>query len=325
MFKRLTATAALLILAQAVPSRAAELKDFPAQTHWILSVDVKAAHASPLMNALADKIDAKKRKDAENKLAAVKAAFGVDLLKDIEHIVIAGNGNAEKGGVAYVYGTFDTQRLTTILTAAEGFESTNHNGVAVMSWIDEKDKKPKSLCFAKPGLALISNTRATLIDALDVLCGKKAGFQADSPLSAAIVRNAQNLLTLQACDVSAIVGAAPKAEALKQAETLSLCVRTPNADTLDAELSVTATSEATALQIQQALLGIQAIALLRAAEAPQPATLAQQAKIACNGRTVGVKMTLPKELIELAISVREAKQAENAAAPAPEAPAAKPL
>ena len=297
--------------------QAADLKDFPAQTHWILTLDVKAAQASPLMNAIADKIDPAKRQDATNKLAAIKALFGVDVLKDIDQLVIAGNGDASKGGVAYVYGKFDAQRLTTILTGTKQYASADHDGVAVQSWVDEKDNKQKCLTFAKPGLAMLSNTQNALFDALDVLSGKKPGLAESSPLSGAFDRKTQNLLTLHAYGLASIVGASPKAEALKQAEALSLCIGTPDAESLNATLSVTATTEATAQQIQQALLGIQAIALLRATEAPEPATIASQAKITCQSRTVGVALTLPKNLIESTLRAHEERKAAKDAAPPP--------
>jgi len=320
MFKRSLAVAGALACVQAISSRAADLKDFPAQTHWVLTVDVKAAQASPLMTSLTEKMDPAKRQEATNKLAAVKAMFGVDLLKDIDQLVIAGNGDAEKGGVAYVYGKFDAQRLSTILAGTKNYVSADHNGVVVQSWTDEKDNKQKCLAFAKPGLALLSNTQATLTDALDVLSGKKAGLAPGSPLSGAFERNGQNLLTLHAYGLSSIVGAAPRAEALKQAESLSLCVGTPGADALNATLSVTAGTEQTAQQIQQALLGIQAIAMLRATEAPESASVASQAKITCRNRTVDVTLDLTKDLIGNVLRARQARhatQGADAAAPAP--------
>ena len=322
MFMRMTITACLLFCFAASYSRAAELKDFPSQTHWILSVDMKAAQASPIMKFIVDKLDADKRQEAERKLAAARAVFGIDLLKDIDNLVIAGNGDAEKGGVAYVYGQFDVPRLTAIIGGSQKFESVDHHGISILSWVDEKDNKAKCLAFAKPGLMMLSNTRNTLADAVDVVAGNKPGLDPSSPLSKAFVRSNQDLLSLNAFGIASIVGAAPKAEALRRAESLSLNIRTPDSDSLTADLQVTATSEQTATQIHQALLGVQAIALLRAAEAPEPAALASQAKVVCNSRTVGVTLNLPKNLIENTIRARAAKPAAGPAQPAAAAPAA---
>lgn len=307
---------------QAGQTRAADPKDFSAQTHWVLSVDLRAAQASPLVNTLVGQMDAAKKADAERKLAAVKALFGVDLLKDIDQLVIAGNGNAEMGGVAYVYGTFDAQRLTTILAGSQkSYTSVDHSGFTVQSWQDEKENKQKCLSFAKPGLTLLSNSPAALSDALDVLAGKQAGLAPDSPIGAAFARGPLTLLSLHAFDVSSIVGQAPKAQMLKQAQALSLTVQAANAETLEAALSVTAATDETALQIHQAVMGIQALLLLQAQTKPEAATLASLAQITSKGRVVSVALKLPKSVIEKAMSERQARTAAAAAAAAP-APAA---
>lgn len=311
MLKRITTSALLCVLA--LPLLAADLKDFPSGTKWILNLDIKAVQSSPILNYLSEKIAPAKRQEVQNKLAAIKALFGVDLLKDIDQLVIAGNGNAEKGGVAYVYGMFDAQRLSTILAGNEKFAAFDHNGIKVLTW---NDGKAKCLSFAKPGLAMVSSSQTALTDALDVLAGKKAGLPSDSKFKNTIAGARQNLLTLEAVDVPSIVGEQPKAQALKQAQALCLQVNAAQAETLSAQLSMAATTEETAVQIRQALLGIQALALLRANEEPEQAALASLAKIAGEGTTVGVSIDLPKNVIENAIRQREARQAAKAAAAA---------
>ena len=312
--------AGALFCAHAFQAHAADLKDFPAGTQWVLSLDLKAAQASPLLQEVVGLIDPDKRQEAQNKLASIKALFGIDLLKDIEQLVIAGNGNAQKGGVAYVYGAFDTQRLSTILAGGKNFTSAQHGRFTILGW---KDSQQKYLSFATPGLALLSNSQPALTDALDVLAGAKAGLAPGSDFASALERSGQELLTVHAADVSSIVGAQPKAQALKQARSLDLRVRASGVESLSASLSVTAASDETAQQIQQTLLGIQAITLLRSAEAPESATLASLVRVNCQGSTVGVTLSLPKAVLETAMRQREARRAAKAAAatnaPAPAA------
>jgi|GEM_PF-1331508 len=300
--------------------QAAVSKDFPSETKWMLSLDVQAAQAAPVVTFVADQIAPAKRQEAKNKLAAIKAMFGVDLIKDISKVILAGNGSAEKGGVAYVYGTFDVQRLSTILAGNRNYEQFDHNGVTVMSW---NDNKQKFVAFPRTGLATISNSRAALTDALDVLAGKKPGLTADSGFKTVFASTGHDLLTVQAIDVSAIAGEQPKAQALKQAQTLSLHIGAPSPDSLDASLNVTAASDETAQQIQQALMGIQALALLRAGEDTESATLASLAKISGQGRSINVTLSLPQSVIEKVIRQREARQAAKAAARAAAAEARK--
>jgi hypothetical protein len=309
MMKRIVLAAGLLICTQAPLSRAADLNDLPSGTKWVLNLDLKAAQASPMINFAIDKIAPAKRREVQTKFAAIKALFGIDLLKDISQVVIAGNGNAEKGGVAYVYGVFDVDRLSTILAANQNFTTAQHSGFTVLGW---KDDSQKYLSFARPGLAMLSGSQTALTEALDVLAEKKAGLAADSSFKPALSGKG-SVLTVMAIDVPSIVGEQPKAQALRQAQALCLRVNASQSETLSAALSVTATSEETAVQIRQALMGIQALAQLRANEAPEQATLASLAKISGEGKQIGVTLDLPKSVIETAIREREAREAAKAA------------
>jgi len=319
MFKRITVLASVLFCAQALTTLAANPKELPAETKWVLNLDMKAAQTAPMLTFVADKMAPEKRQEAENKLAAIKAMFGVDLLKDIDQVVIAGTGNAEKGGVAYVYGTFDVQRLTTILAGSKNFASTQYGAFTILGWNDDGQKY---VSFAKPGIALLTNSQTALNDALDVLGGKKPGLAGDSVFAYAFARTGQELLTVQAVDVPNIVGEQPKAQALKQAQSLCLRVSAASPEELTAALSVTASSDETATQIQQALMGIQALTLLRANEEPESASLASLAKVAVQGRTVSVTVTLPKSTIENIMRLRQQREAAKAAQPAAPAAAA---
>lgn len=318
MVKRILFTAAALVCAQALTAGVANPKDLPAGTKWILSLDLRSAQASPLVTELTEKIDPAKRRSAQAKIAAFKALFGIDLLKDIQDVVVAGSGSSDKGGVAFIYASLDAERLTTILAGNSTFTSSDYSGLKLLSWLDDSDKKQKYGSFARPGLFIISDNKPALCEALDVLSGKAAGLSADSPLRPAFASDGA-FLTVMAVDVPSVVGEQPKAQALRQAQALCLRISAAQPETLSATLAVQATSPDTALQIRQALTGIQALVLLRAAEEPEQAAIAQLAKIAGEGSSVSMTLDLPKTVIENAIRQREARkaaQAEAAAAPA---------
>lgn len=313
------AFAGALMLACACRLSAIEARGFSAQTRWVLTLGLPAAHASPMLAFAADQIDAAKRQEAERKLAAVEAMFGLNLKKDFDHIVIAGNGDASKGGVAYVYGRFDTQRLTTILAGSSDYSTSNHYGTVIQSWRDNFDKKKKCLAFAKPGLALIADQVEPLVNALDVLATRRPGLPANSALRAAFSPSAGDVLTLYIMDLPAVVGTQPNAQALRQATSLSLRIGTPDEETLEASLAVTATNTQTAQQVYQALMGIQALAMLRAAEEPETAALATQIGITCEGSEVKVSFGVSKTQLQTTLQNRKARRAAQPA-PAANAP-----
>ena len=315
MFKRFLATAGALVCAQALMAGVASTKDLPADTKWVLRLDLQSAQASPLVTELVGKIAPAKRQQAQAKIAAFKALFGIDLLKDIQEVVVAGNGSADKGGAAYIYGSLDAARLTTILAGNATFSSSDYNGLKLLSWTDDNDKKQKFGSFIRPGLTVMSDKKEAVTAALDVLSGKVAGLAAGSSLKGAFA-NGGAFLTVVAEDVPSIIGEQPKGQALRQAQSLCLNISAPQPDLLSASLAVKASSDETAQQIRQALTGIQALALLRAAEAPEQATLAQLAKINGEGSSVSIALDLPKSAIENAIRQREAREAAKRAAAA---------
>lgn len=308
---------AALMLACACRLHAIEARDFSAQTHWVLMLDLKAVQASPLFSFVRDQIDADKRQEAERKLAAIEAMFGVNLKKDIDHIVIAGDGDASKGGVAYIYGRFDAQRLTTILAGADDYSTSNYHGTVIQRWHDKADKKTKHAAFAKPGLALFSDQAGPLVKALDVLAARRPSLPANTPLRAAFTPSPGDVLTLHASDLADIVGTQPTAQALRQAKSLSLRIGTPNAETLKTALAVTAADEQTAQQVYQALMGLRALAMLRAAEEPEAAGLASQIGITCEGSAVRMDFGITKAQLQTVLQNRK----ERLTAPPAPAPA----
>jgi hypothetical protein len=317
---RIAAVSLLVFSASALRLAAVEAGDFPAQTRWILSLDLRAARASPLPALATNLLDSARRQEATRKLAAIEALFGVNPLQDIDRIAIAGNGGAGKGGVVYIHGRFDAQRLTTILGAAKDFAASDYNGVPVLRWRDDKDGKCKHLAFATPELAIFSDNMAPLIDALDVLAGRLAGLAEDSPLAVALKSSAGDILSLHAIDLASVVGAQPQAETLRQAAALSLRAGAADASTIRSRLAVVAENEEKAVQIQDVLAGIRAIALLRAAEAPGPALVASRTEITREGGTVNVVLTLSAAQLESVLrALSEWKAARSAPPPAPAA------
>mgnify|MGYP001415303793 CR=1 FL=1 len=312
MIRPLILTAGALALA--LSSSAAELRDLPASTKWVLNLNVKAAQGAPMVTYALDKVAPAKRREAQAKLAAIKALFGVDLLNDITELLIAGDGRAADGGVAYIYATLDTERLKTILAGNSTYTASDHLGFELMSWTDDADKKQKYGAFVRPDLTVMSDNKACVLRALEVLAGKRPALAADSPLKPAVVPAEGDILRLLAVDVPSVVGDQPKAQALRQAQSLSLRVNALQPETLTAALAVTASSNETAVQIRQALMGIQALALLRAAEAPEQATLASLIRIEGEGSTVSVSLNLPKSVIDEAVRQRAERLAAEAAA-----------
>jgi hypothetical protein len=297
--------AGLAAFAQAAPALAAEPKEFPAQNQWVLTLDVKAFQASPLWPFVLDRMEPGKRQETEQKYEAFKALIGADPLKSIDLLVLSGTGDVSQNGVAYVYGAFDEPRLTALLAGAKSYASADVHGLNVQNWLDGETRK--YLTFARPGLILSSNSQTALTNALAVLRGDRPGMSADAPAAAAFARDGRTLLALHAGNVASLLGQGGMTDALKLAETLSLSIALPDADSLAASLSATAATDEAAQQLRQMLLGLQALGQIRAGAAPEEGGAAQRlffsafaksAKISGEGRKVGVSLTLTRALVD---------------------------
>ena len=212
---------------------AAESGDLPAETRWVLSLDLHAIQKSALASSLLKQFEAGRREKAERQIAGFNAMFGIDLLKDIRRVTLAGSGSTDKGGVAYIEADLDEQRFTTVLAMAKQYTSSDHGGVAVQSWFDDNDKKTKFVTFAKPGLVLLSDTKEPMLSALDAIAKRKPGLAPDSLLGG--VLNAKNtILTLGAHELTTLIGAL-KHKGLKKG-VASLCIGGGEATAVAVEL-----------------------------------------------------------------------------------------
>lgn len=278
-------------------ARALTFSDLPASTTWVLTADMRAANESSLVKLIAERIGEETRKQAERKLAAIEALFGVDLVKQIDYLAIAGDGDAKESGVVYIKAAFDEPRLATIVAGMAGYQALEHAGLKIHGWKEKSDGKSKYICFARPGLALFSERLSLVKRAVAVLAGEAVALDSHSSFAPAFQRSSESIISLYASGVAGIVGNNPQAAMFKQTDGLTLRVGTPDDESLCARLTLTAQSEDKAQQVHQALLGLQALALLRAADAPESATLAEQLRMEREGNDLGVRLALPKTLI----------------------------
>ncbi len=290
---------------------ATQLDTFVEQTKWVLALDLKAVYASPLLKFVAQQFDTGKQLQSEHQIETFDAMFGFNLKRDLNQVVISGTGNAEQGFVAYVYGRFDIQRIKMFLSRINGQISSNYHGVVIYDWHDEKEDDRRCLAFPREGLALFSNQIGPLTNALDVLKKQQTGLSPDTALSKAVQATQGDILSLQAVDISSIVGSAIKTPVLQQAQALLLRIREPDAQTMQASLLVSTQDEQTAIQIQQALTGFQALAFLRASQEPEAAILASQLVITRKTKDVQVNVKLPKAHLQELLQKRSARLAHQ--------------
>ncbi len=102
---------------------------------------------------------------------------GVDITRDIETIVLAGQVDRDEAGVALIKGTYDEQKLLDLARLNPTYQLLDIDGVALHRWKDKKNEKFAT--FLPEGILLIGNTAARIKDALGAGDSADGSFRAN--------------------------------------------------------------------------------------------------------------------------------------------------
>lgn len=297
-----------------------EARQFPPDAKWVMHLDVKALGDAPMGRFVRESLE----EEAQRGLAALKAMSGIDLTNDVDAVVLCGKGDTKAGGVLYVYGRFDTAKLTAIAGARKDFQNKVLGERSLLSWSDRG--KRATLCFIDPTLAVMSQDEALIEEAVARIDGKKPGLGTEQGFAKVLAHNTGRFFSFQANNLAALAGTNPQFLLFKQAEAVLLEIgQMSGGNGLDCALALKAPNAETAQQMSQAAMGLQAIMMLQAAQNPDAAALAQGVDVALQDTCVTVTLKLPEDLLRKLIQARieqreaaqAARQARREAAPAP--------
>ena len=174
----------------------------------------------------------------------------------------------------------------------------------IQRWHDKADKKTKHAAFAKPGLALFSDQAGPLVKALDVLAARRPSLPANTPLRAAFTPSPGDADPSR-FGLGGYRGHTAHRPGLTSGQVAQLADRNAEREDLKTALAVTAADEQTAQQVYQALMGLRALAMLRAAEEPEAAGLASQIGITCEGSAVRMDFGITKAQLQTVLQNRK--------------------
>ncbi len=295
------ALSALIALVLAVPLAAVEIDPLPADTAWVLALDVQQTLKGPLGELIRAEAA---RPETAPKLKLLTAISGFDPLRDCDRVVISGTGFAPTDAAILLSGRFDTERLTTIVQAADGYRTLGHGALTIHTWKDkEKPGQEVFACLTGTRLAL-TNSEATLRRGLDALT---ANTTPSGPVAAARAQDGTVVLAASADRLQELPRRDQAAQVLQQVDRATLTARAEGA-AMALVLTVVATDETAATRFQQMAQGL--LALLAMAQDPNlPAealTVAQSLQVAREQATVRFSALVPIALLRDAMAKRHA-------------------
>jgi hypothetical protein len=261
-----------------------QTEDVPQNPSWVAHLDCDALRSNAIGKFLLAEME---KPENQTKLAAAMAIFGVDLRTQIHGLTFFAASGAPHQPVLLVHGDFDTNRLATIVKAAQEYDSTNHGAYVIHSWLDDKKKTRDGshprvyAALPTSSLIIFGPRRQAVADALDVL-DKKAGSLTGNQTLSDLLKASDDSTFFQAAAPRLELPASDSRKAVFDLTThVSLSVREGN-DQLTAMLGIGARDEEVAknmLSISQGITG-----LIRAQqEKPKLAKLAENVSFTQNG------------------------------------------
>jgi hypothetical protein len=283
--------------------------DVAGDAKWVVHIDMERLRQSDMGRYLLGKLTTE---DANNKFAAFMAVFNFDPRKDLSGITAYGASNLPDQAAAIFAGTFDTQRLVTLLKALDTYKQEAYGTWVIHSWVD--DSKGTSArqygCMYPSGRVVIGRGLPAIKKALDVLDGKRASVM---PGSALKVQGAGDAMVFAAAVPSEDVMQTDMADFLNLAQYVQFSVQEAGAK-LRGELALTAQDASVATNLCAVAQGFIAVAQMTKAQNPDLARLVQGMTVSLDGATVCATMTLTVEQMAGMIEAQivKAKAATNA-------------
>ena len=227
-------------------------------------------------------------------LMQIAALTGFDPSKDVNELLVAGNGAAQHSGLALVLGNFNVTAISALIATQKVVTETYH-GVTIF----EDPKKEGGLAFLSNSIAAagdLTNVKAAIdrVSAPSILPASLLGEIGQ--LSAA--NDAWALTTVppsslkQAAAAPAIPGLGNGAEnVLGTVQSASAGVKFGTNVVMTAQAQADTAQNATAIAgLIQLLVNM---AQLKAAEQPQVQALAKALTVSATGATINISLTLP--------------------------------
>ena len=305
-------TASLALSVTASPFQRAQVAADPA---WVIHLDCDALRPTLIGKFVLDELN---KPDADQKMSDFKTMFSFDPRTQLHSVTLYSTSSSEESAVLLLKADFDAERLTTVAKSAGEYESSDHNGHVIHSWVDDKKHKkngdPKRNYGAILGdhLVVLGQKKEAVELALDVLDKKAPSLAAGTmveplggPPSANIIQGAARKLD--------IPGSNPNAAMFKLSKMIRLQVGEIQQQ-LRATLSLQANDEDVAKNIASIAQGL--ISLLKLQSDKADATkIADAITLKQEGSAVVANLSIPAQnvldMIKKDQARKEKKKAEK--------------
>lgn len=272
MKKTIFVCLAILTVSGLAPAGALQEGHVRGDAKWLFHVNFDAFRSSEFGKLVQSDMEAK----YADKITALANLLGSDLTRDLRGVTLYGARAGEENASALFYGNYNKDKLLTLLVLNSAYSKSDHNGMTIHHWVEEKKQKEQYGAFAADDLIVIAQTQEAVIATLDVLSGKTASIaqRNDSTLNALFRQQSGAIVLAAAEGLSELAEGHEQAAVLKNSR-LFVALAAEDKANLKLDVHLEAQDEESAIQIEQVVRGMLAFASLQSKEHPQIGKLLQ--------------------------------------------------
>lgn len=171
----------LLIGLCSVSAQAAPLdeKAIPASAKWVMHIDVDAITKTEAWSMLEPKLQA--RPQYAKQKNEIERLFRIKLPADLHDVTLFGASATKQDAVVLIRANMNQPDLKDLLSRVASFEEQTLEGHTVFTWDDKG--QPRSGSFIGTDRLIIAESTQNVVDALNVVGGKKEGLRSSALLA----------------------------------------------------------------------------------------------------------------------------------------------
>ncbi len=276
---------------------------------WVIHMDASRLRATELGRHITESTGCEA---GRAKMAAFRTMANFDPSTDLESLTVYGTEGGKHNGVAILHGKFDTAKLATLAQDNETYESAEHDGQTIHSWVGKHKghhhgNRRTFGCILNATTLAFSSSREMLVQGLDVLSGSKPGLAADAPLAGLMNVDAMYFLSAAAL-MGDMQHVNPRAAILRNTKNAVIAVGEKEG-TLQAAVEMTTSTVDAALNLTRLLDGMIGMAILNVEANPDMAAIAKATSVSLNGSTLSLALELPVKDVFAHIEKMKARKA----------------
>lgn len=288
--------------AAATPLQKAQI---PASSKWLVHLDLDAFKKSFLGTLVLNEIEAEERQEME----ALAELLGSNPLQDIDQITIYGPDSDKKNAVLMVSGRFVPAKLLALVTLNKTYEKIPFRDYTLHQWISDDSGENQVGVFARDNMILLSQSRISIEQALDVLDGNISALTQSDNLTCLNNAPVNPIFLMAAEDLGQLTGDHANAAILKNSDVLVFVADEDNQN-FSLALDLWTQEVQSAAQIEQIILGIKAFLQLNQKEEPEVAQLLQSLQFQRQDTLISIRFRYPSEALFNFLKEHKALQEE---------------